>query len=123
MKFSVSDQSIGNIIQAYTDESVTVNGVKFTRSLVIMAERIIPDWRPESFEDLTEADFASILEMQPDLVVLGTGPKQQFPMPALYQSLTNAGIGIEIMSTPAACRTYNILTSEGRKVIAALLFG
>jgi uncharacterized protein len=123
MKFSVADQSIGNIIQAYTDESVVVNGVKFTRSLVIMAERIIPDWKPESFEGLTEADFVSILEMRPDLVVLGTGPKQQFPMPALYQSLTNAGIGVEVMSTPAACRTYNILTSEGRKVIAALLFG
>jgi uncharacterized protein len=123
MKFSVADQSIGNIIQAYTDESVVVNGVKFTRSLVIMAERIIPDWKPESFEGLTEADFVSILEMRPDLVVLGTGPKQQFPMPALYQSLTNAGIGVEVMNTPAACRTYNILTSEGRKVIAALLFG
>ncbi|TVO77709.1 MAG: hypothetical protein FHK78_04965 [Sedimenticola selenatireducens] len=123
MKFSVADQSIGNIIQAYTDESVMVNGVKFTRSLVIMAEQIIPDWKPESFEGLTEADFVSILEMRPDLVVLGTGPKQQFPMPALYQSLTNAGIGVEVMNTPAACRTYNILTSEGRKVIAALLFG
>ena len=123
MKFSVADQSIGNIIQAYTDESVMVNRVKFTRSLVIMAEQIIPDWKPESFEGLTEADFVSILEMRPDLVVLGTGPKQQFPMPALYQSLTNAGIGVEVMNTPAACRTYNILTSEGRKVIAALLFG
>ncbi|WP_260843141.1 Mth938-like domain-containing protein [Sedimenticola selenatireducens] len=119
----MADQSIGNIIQAYTDESVMVNGVKFTRSLVIMAEQIIPDWKPESFEGLTEADFVSILEMRPDLVVLGTGPKQQFPMPALYQSLTNAGIGVEVMNTPAACRTYNILTSEGRKVIAALLFG
>lgn len=123
MKFSVADQSIGNIIQAYTDESVVVNGVKFTRSLVIMAERIIADWRPDSFEDLTETDFSSILEMRPDLVLLGTGPKQQFPMPALYQSLTNAGIGVEVMSTPAACRTYNILTSEGRRVIATLLFG
>lgn len=123
MKFSVADQSIGNIIQAYTDESVVVNGVKFTRSLVIMAERIIADWRPDSFEDLTETDFSSILEMRPDLVLLGTGPKQQFPMSALYQSLTNAGIGVEVMSTPAACRTYNILTSEGRRVIATLLFG
>ncbi|MCW8944302.1 MAG: Mth938-like domain-containing protein [Sedimenticola sp.] len=123
MKFSVADQSKGNMIHSYTEENVVVNGINFTTSLVIMEEKVISDWRPASFEKLTEGDFANLLEFKPDLVVLGTGPQQQFPAPSLYRALIDAGIGIEIMTTPAACRTYNILTSEGRRVVAALLFG
>lgn len=123
MKFSVADQSNGNTINAYTDESVVVNGVRFSNSLVIMADRLIPDWRPDSFQALREEDFTALVELAPDLVVLGTGQQQQFPDPRLYRALIEAGIGIEVMTTPAACRTYNILTSEGRKVIGALLFG
>jgi len=122
MKFSVADQSNGNTIHAYTDTSVVVNGVTFSNSLVIMADRIIPDWRPGSFQSLSEKDFAAFVELRPDLVVLGTGQRQQFPDPRLYRALIDASIGVEIMTTPAACRTYNILTSEGRKVIGALLF-
>ncbi len=122
MKFSVVDQSNGYTIQAYTDNSVTVNGAIFSKSLVVMADRVIPDWRPDSFQSLSEADFSAFLEMRPDLVVLGTGQQQQFPDPRLYRALIEAGIGIEVMTTPAACRTYNILTSEGRRVISALLF-
>lgn len=122
MKFSVADQSTGNFIHGYTEKSVEVNGSSFSRSLVIMQERIISDWRPETFQQLTENDFSELLELGPDMVLLGTGPQQQFPTPELYRSLIDAGIGVEIMTTPAACRTYNILTSEGRRVIAALLF-
>ncbi len=122
MKFSVADQSTGNFIHGYTENSVEVNGSSFSRSLVIMQERIISDWRPETFQQLTENDFSELLELGPDIVLLGTGPQQQFPIPGLYRSLIDAGIGVEIMTTPAACRTYNILTSEGRRVIAALLF-
>jgi uncharacterized protein len=122
MKFSVADQSNGNTIHAYTDESVVVRGITFSSSLVIMPDRIISDWRPDCFQALDEADFTSLLELRPDLVVLGTGQQQRFPDPRLYRALIEAGIGIEIMTTPAACRTYNILTSEGRRVIGALLF-
>lgn len=123
MKFSVADQSNGYTIHSYTEESVVVNGVSFSSSLVIMPDRLIPDWRPGSFLELSEQDFAAFVEIGPDLVVLGTGQQQRFPDPRLYRQLIEAGIGIEIMTTPAACRTYNILTSEGRKVLGALLFG
>ncbi|MCP4126357.1 MAG: hypothetical protein GY753_04760, partial [Gammaproteobacteria bacterium] len=58
---------------------------------------------------------------EPQLVILGTGEEQQFPQPALYALLLNQGVGVEVMTTPAACRTYNILVSEGRRVAAALL--
>ena len=65
----------------------------------------------------------SVRKVKPDLVILGTGNQQRFPPPKLYQSLVFAGIGLEIMTTPAACRTYNILVSEGRMVAAALILG
>lgn len=122
MKFSIADQSDGNTIHAYTEESVVVNGVTFSSSLVVMADRVIPDWRPESFQSLSEEDFAAFVGLRPDLVVLGTGQQQRFPDPRLYRALIEAGIGVEVMTTAAACRTYNILTSEGRRVIGALLF-
>jgi len=122
MKFSVADQSKGNTVQAYSDSGVVINGVTFSRSLVVMEEKLIPDWRPDQFEDLQESDFEPFVELRPDIVILGTGERQRFPSQALYRSLIGAGIGVEVMTTPAACRTYNILTSEGRRVIAALLF-
>ena len=120
MKFAIADDITGNIIRGYTDDSVVVGETAFKSSLIILDNQIISDWRPASFDDLEAADFEPLVPVKPDLVVLGTGPNQHFPMPALYQSLISAGIGIEIMNTPAACRTYNILISEGRKVAAAL---
>jgi len=94
---------------------------RFNRSLVLLPDRIIPDWRPDSFQQLTAGDFESLVELRPDLVLLGTGRCQAFPSPALYRSLVSSGIGLEIMTTPAACRTYNILVGEGRRVTAALI--
>ena len=98
-----------------------INGAIFNSSLVITQERIIPDWRPQTFNELEAADFELLCAEKPDLVLLGTGPQQKFPPASLYESLISAGIGLEIMSTPAACRTYNILIAEGRRVATALL--
>ena len=78
-------------------------------------------WAPASFDALAAADFESLLEQRPELVVLGTGDRQRFPHPRLTAALTAVRIGVEAMDTRAACRTYNILMSEGRKVVAALL--
>lgn len=122
MKFSVTDQSRGNTVQAYSEAGVVINGATFSRSLVIMEDQLIPDWQPKDFKALTEEDFTPFLKLRPDIVLLGTGDRQQFPTPALYRELIGAGIGVEVMTTPAACRTYNILVGEGRRVIAALLF-
>jgi len=81
---------------------------------------ILP-WAPASFEALTAADFEALLAQRPELIVLGTGDRQRFPHPRLVAALTSERIGVEAMDTRAACRTYNILMSEGRKVLAALL--
>ncbi|MCP4287044.1 MAG: Xcc1710-like domain-containing protein, partial [Gammaproteobacteria bacterium] len=87
----------------------------------ILPDRIISDWPTSAVEQLQASDFDTLLKLQPDMVLLGTGVRQQFPSAGKYSCLTNAGIGVEIMTTPAACRTYNILVGEGRRVAAALI--
>lgn len=99
-----------------------VNGERYQRSVVVMAETVREDWSVASFDALTEAHFAYFLELKPDVLLLGTGARQRFPHPRLYRALTDAGIGVECMDTHAACRTYNILVAEDRKVVAAILF-
>ena len=83
---------------------------------------MIIDWHAHSFAALTEADFNLILTFQPEVLLLGTGSQHRFAHPRLYRALSNAGIGVEFMSTPAACRTFNILMAEDRKVVAGILF-
>lgn len=121
MKFALTDETNGYTIQSYSDESVVIDNAIYRSNLVILPNRLLPGWRPDSFQDLESGDFEKLVELKPDLVILGTGKQQQFPLPKLYQSLVIAGIGLEIMTTPAACRTYNILVSEGRMVAAALI--
>jgi uncharacterized protein len=123
MKFAIADPADGYIINAYSEEEVVINGQRFDHSLVLMPQRIIKGWPPRSFEELVAGNFQQLAELDPDLVLLGTGSRQYFPSPPLYRALISAGIGLEVMTTPAACRTYNILMAEGRTVAAALLLG
>lgn len=99
-----------------------VNGERYERSVVVLAEAVREDWPVASFDELSETHFAYFLELKPDVVLLGTGARQRFAHPRLYRALTDTGIGVECMDTHAACRTYNILVAEGRKVVAAILF-
>ena len=98
-----------------------VNGERFDHSIVVLAEEVRNDWTVAGFEELDEAHFEYFLGLKPDVLLLGTGTAQRFPHPRLYRALTAAGIGVECMDTPAACRTYNILVAESRRVIAAIL--
>ena len=121
MKFSLADPGDGYTIHAYSSTELVVGELRFNSSIVILPDRIISDWPIRTAEQLQPADFAALLELKPDIVLLGTGERQQFPPPGLYSCLTGAGIGLEVMTTPAACRTYNILVSEARRVAAALI--
>jgi len=98
-----------------------VNGERYDRSIVVLAELVRDDWNVAGFDELDEAHFNYFIALKPDVLLLGTGTTQRFPHPGLYQTLTKAGIGVESMDTPAACRTYNILVAEGRRVVAAIL--
>jgi len=81
------------------------------------------EWVVGEFEALTAADFGFIADLKPEIVIFGTGTAQRFPQPELARALADSGAGVEVMDSRAACRTYNILASEGRKVVAAVLLG
>jgi uncharacterized protein len=82
---------------------------------------VLEDWRPQTLRQLCAADLAPVFELEPEIIVLGSGRSQHFPDAALMAAVLSRGIGFEVMDTGAACRTYNILVSENRPVVAALL--
>jgi uncharacterized protein len=121
VKLHASAPGAANTFTGYGEGFVMVNGERRERSLVVMADRI-EAWRPQAFERLSAEDFAFLRELKVDIVLLGTGSRQRFPHPRLTRALADAGIGLEVMDVQAACRTYNILVAEERRVAAALLF-
>ncbi len=108
-------------ITAYDAGFIAVNGRPLTRSFLLTPRHLIEDWAPESFEALAESDFSAIANLGAPIVLLGTGARQRFPAPGLLRPLLARRVGVEVMDTHAACRTYNILMAEGRDVAAALL--
>jgi uncharacterized protein len=121
MKLHASAPSGAQMVTAYGEDYVTVNGVRYEESIVVLPERV-QRWDAPGFESLSEANFSALLQTGAEILILGTGAKQRFPHPHLTAPLTRAGIGLEVMTLQAACRTYNILVAEERKVAAALLF-
>jgi uncharacterized protein len=120
MKFTLETGSGQNLISAYGQGQVTINQRVFTRSLIVTPVRVI-EWLPRHFDELAAEHFDAIAELRPEVVVLGTGARLRWPAPEHLRSLVEARVGLEPMDTGAACRTYNILMSEGRRVVAALL--
>jgi uncharacterized protein len=112
-----------NAITGYGEGYVMVNRRRFERSLVVLPERIIEDWPATSFETLAPEHLAALVALDREIVLLGTGARQRFPGADIMLPLIRSGVGVEIMDVQAACRTYNILLAEGRKVAAALLIG
>ncbi len=121
MKLHLDHLGETKLFTAHGPDHVRVNGERFDHSIVVLAEEVRCDWVVASFDALNEAHFNYFLALKPDVLLLGTGATQRFPHPRLYRALTDAGIGVECMDTPAACRTYNILVAEDRRVIAAIL--
>lgn len=116
------DRPVGkNVVTASGQGYVKINGEQYQTSLLLLPDRIEADWGGAGFDALREEDFARIAELECEVLLFGTGRQQRFPVPTLLRPLIAARIGVEVMDTSAACRTYNILMSEGRKVAAALL--
>ena len=111
-----------NAIARHSLEGVIVNGREYTTSVLVPWHGDVRRWPAEAFDRLQESDFGALLELEPELVVFGSGARIRFAPPRLLRGLMARRIGIETMDTPAACRTYNVLLSEGRRVVAALLF-
>ena len=123
MKFEREQAEGSNAFTGYGEGYVEVNRVRHARSLVVSGERLVTDWPAATVADLSADHMAAILEFRPEIVLLGTGAAFTFPDRALLAPLHKAGIGVEVMDTAAACRTYNILLAEGRNVVAALILG
>jgi uncharacterized protein len=120
MKFILDNSGDGYAIQRYDVGQVVIGEKIYRESLILLPDQIIADWSPSSVGDLATTDFAQLAEFRPEIVLLGTGREQRFPHPSLCQPLMQLSIGLEVMDTAAACRTYNILMAEGRRVAAAL---
>jgi len=120
MKFHHTLISGQNQFTGYGTGYVTVNGERHGRSLIVLPERILP-WKVDSFEALAESDFEDLAALGLEVLLLGTGARLRFPAPVLTRALVAARTGLEVMDTAAACRTYNILLAEQRRVGAALL--
>ena len=120
MKFHLSTAE-GNMFTGHGADYVRLGVVEYRDNVLVTPERIVTGWTAGGFDTLTEADFAALAELKPEVVLLGTGASLRFPHPRLTRALTDAGIGVEVMDTPAACRTFNILAAEGRRVVAAVI--
>lgn len=109
-----------NRIHSYAAGRIVIADTTYNSSLILTSEAIIDDWQPENISQLTTDDLDQIIELGPELVVLGTGTSLQFPEPEISMAFHSRNIGIEVMDTGAACRAFNFLAGDGRKVVAAL---
>lgn len=121
MRFQLETGGQANLIRIYAPGRIVVNQDAYTHSLIVLPGQVIGDWPPQVFADFTPGHFQTLAALAPEVVILGTGLRQQFPRAELLAPLIKAGIGWEVMDSGAACRTYNILMGEGRNVAAALL--
>ncbi|MGO4328677.1 Mth938-like domain-containing protein [Cupriavidus sp. 2TAF22] len=121
MKLHADQPNALNTVTAYGPGYIEINMVRYTDSVLVMPEGEVRPWPVRHFEDLEPAHFEGLLEHAPEVVLLGTGSRLRFPHPRLTASLARRHVGVDAMDLQAACRTYNILMAEGRKVAAVLL--
>jgi uncharacterized protein len=121
MKFSLDSQDGRFAITAYSADGIRVGEDWYRSHLLLTAEQIIAPWAVPGLTQISAGDFEPISSYRPEVILLGTGSSQHFPSGALLAAFARQGIGLEVMATQAACRTYNILLSEGRRVAAGLL--
>jgi uncharacterized protein len=119
----LTDEKIAgiNLIRSYAPGEVRIGETVLRASCLVKADQIVSDWRPQTVAELSLDDLQVAIAMKPEVIVIGSGPKQEFPAPEVLGAVMSRGIGCEVMDIGAACRTYNILASEGRTVVAALL--
>ncbi len=114
------EQGAGHQIRGYGPGYVQVDDQRITTSLIVSARHLVHPWRPATLAELSRADIESLLPRDPQIVLIGTGSTHRFPDPSLLVPLMERGIGYELMTTEAACRTYNLLNAEDRQVLAVL---
>ncbi len=121
MKLSEDYNQGTNIIRAYAEGVIEVNDQAYSRSLIISNTLLIPDWDVRHIDDISHEHWQQLVEPGPEVILIGTGETLVFPHPSTYAPVIERGIGVEFMDSQAACRTYNILLSEDRFVMAGII--
>lgn len=120
MKLHSNSAKERHSINAYGEGFIEIEGAKYTQNLLVTASKI-QTWPVANFAELAESDFADLLSLEPEVVLLATGKATRLPMPYLLKSLIALQIGVEAMDLGAACRTFNVLIAEGRSVLLAIV--
>lgn len=135
MQFSQERDLSSYTIRSYSIEAIRVvtpfdrgaesgdgpQEVVLTESFIMTPEQLIRNWPPQQVDDLNADHFETITQLQPEVILLGTGESLSFPEQALTLNIMAQGIGVEVMDSAAACRTYNIIMNEGRNVAVAMI--
>jgi uncharacterized protein len=122
MKLQTQNQRCQTVITACDDNSVEINAIRYEHSLLVSIKEGVLLWPVQSFNSLDSEHFLQIEKIHPNIVIFGTGISQKFIDPRLTTVFASRRIGFECMDNKAACHTYNILVSEGREVVMALIF-
>ncbi len=123
MKFTLQNDATLNLVNACSDSEVRIGDRVVRTSCILTADRIEPDWAPREIASLAPEHLDAVLALDPEVILLGTGARQRFPDARVLRSALERGVAVEVMDTRAACRTYNLLVQEGRRVAAALIVG
>lgn len=121
MKFMQEVRPVANLVTAYSPDGIALGTQRLTGPLAVSADQLLHPWSVAPLEALAEAHFAPLLAWQPEILLLGTGERQRFPPASLMAALLSRRVGLEVMDSRAACRTYNVLVGESRAVVLALL--
>ena len=121
MELQLDSHSSGHRVRCFTDNTVVIGEAHYKASLIVTPKQVVSDWPPQHPNQLTIGDFAVILALEPELILVGTGNTLRFPDSAILKGVIRAGIGIDFMDSRAVCRTYNILAAEGRHVAAGII--
>ncbi len=121
MKIHLDTGDGRRLIRRYEPGRISIDDLVYERSVILTPDKVTPDWRPRHFGELDAASLAELGAGSPEIILLGTGGVLRFPPPAWLAPFALTQVGVECMDTAAACRTYNLLMSEGRRVVAGLL--
>jgi uncharacterized protein len=121
MRFTQDSSSAALLIRAYAAGELRVNEDAYRETVILSATAVLRLPEIRNMEDLASLDPSLILSLDPELILLGTGPRQIFPAGSFRAQFLSAGIGLEVMDTAAACRTFNVLVAEHRRVVALLM--
>ncbi|HEY4750924.1 MAG TPA: Mth938-like domain-containing protein [Steroidobacteraceae bacterium] len=120
VKFTLEPATLANLIRGYSDSELRIGDTRITRSCIVTPERLITDWAPATFAELLPAHLETLFALAPAVVLLGTGAVQRFATKEVRAAFLERGVGLEVMQLGAACRTFNVLLQEERRVAAAL---